>query len=179
MKAGMAVEPPRHPGCFRNVMDYADIFHFPPWEYLALSSFQAATIFCLILVGLKIVGRRVFAQRGPQDLIIIVLVAETCDMGLSHEQAGYWGSVFSVLTLFALGYLCERIPLVRRMLDEEPVILYKNGKLNHNALKRHMIDEDDLDEVAREEGYESYKNLAAMMLEGDGRISALPPRKRA
>ena len=160
-------------------MDYVDIFHFPPWEYLALSAVQAATIFCLILAGLKIVGRRVFAQRGPQDLIIIVLVAETCDLGLSHEQAGYWGAVCSVLMLFALGYLCERIPLLRHMLDQKPIILYENGELNHKALERHMIDEDDLDEVAREQSHASYKDLAAMMLEGNGRISALPSRREA
>lgn len=154
-------------------MNYTDIFHFPSWEVLALSIFQTATIFCLILIGLQVVGRRVFAQRGPQDLIIIVLVAEACDLGLTHEDAGYWGTIASVLTLFVLGYMTERIPFLRHILNEKPIMLYEDGKLNRQAMKRHMVDIEDLEEVAREEGYASYKEFDFMMLEGNGQISAV------
>jgi hypothetical protein len=40
-------------------------------------------------------------------------------------------------------------------------------------MKKHMIDVEDLDEVAREEGALSYKEFDVMMLEGDGTISAI------
>lgn len=53
-------------------MQYSTIFTFPPWEHIGLAVLQTATIFWLVLVGLHVVGRRVFAQRGPQDLILIV-----------------------------------------------------------------------------------------------------------
>jgi uncharacterized membrane protein YcaP (DUF421 family) len=154
-------------------MDYNAIFDFPGWEPILLSVFQTATIYCLIIIGLEIVGRRVFAQRGPQDLIIIVLVAEACDIGLVHEDAGYWGAVASVLTLFILGYLSERIVFVRRLLDEDPVILYRDGELQQGAMKKHMIDVSDLEETARQKGAKSYKEFEFMMLEGDGKISAI------
>jgi uncharacterized membrane protein YcaP (DUF421 family) len=154
-------------------MQYTNIFTFPPWENIGLSVLQTATIFCLVLVGLHIVGRRVFAQRGPQDLILIVLVAEACDLGLVPEDAGYWGTIFSVITLFVLGYLTEKIPFLRHLLNEKPIPLYSEGKLHYGAMKKHMLDVDDLDEVAREEGSLSYKDFDVMMLEGDGKISAI------
>jgi uncharacterized membrane protein YcaP (DUF421 family) len=154
-------------------MEYMDIFTLPPWETIILSVFQTAAIFCLIMIGLQLIGRRVFAQRGPQDLIIIVLVAEACDLGLSHEDAGFWGSVASVLTLFALGYASERISFIRHLMDKKPVLLFKNGKLHENAMKKNMIDEHDLEEVAREQGRYTYRDFDTMMLEGDGQISAI------
>jgi uncharacterized membrane protein YcaP (DUF421 family) len=154
-------------------MQYADILNFPDWSPLALSVLQTATIFFLIMAGLKLVGRRVFAQRGPQDLIIIVLVAEACNLGLTHEDAGYWGTICSVLTLFVLGYLSEKIPLLRHVMDEKPVVVYKDGHLHQAAMRKHMIDEEDLYEVARLEGATSYREFDMMMLEGDGKISAI------
>ena len=85
-------------------MSQVNIFSLPAWNLQILSVVQTATIYCFILLGLKIVGRRVFAQRGPQDLVIIVLVAEASNLGLTPEEAGYWRSICSVATLLVLGY---------------------------------------------------------------------------
>jgi uncharacterized membrane protein YcaP (DUF421 family) len=159
-------------------MQYADLFTLPPWEPVALSILQTVIIFCLVIGGLQIVGRRVFAQRGPQDLVIIVLVAEACDLGLTHEDAGFWGSVSSVITLLMLGYLTEKIPFLRHLLNEKPVILYQNGRLRREEMAKHMVGEDDLNEVARREGFVSYKNFETMILEGDGEISAIRPHQQ-
>lgn len=154
-------------------MSYVDIFTVPEMIPIALSVLQTAVIFCLIIAGLQMVGRRVFAQRGPQDLIIIVLVAEACDLGLTHEDAGFWGTVASVITLLLLGYLTERIGPIRRLLNESPIVLFEDGKLYKAAMRKHMVDEEDLNEVAREEGCESYREFKALLLEGDGEISAI------
>lgn len=154
-------------------MQYADIFSFPEWETIAISILQTATLFFLVLVGLRLIGRRVLGERSPQDLVIIVLVAEACDLGLSHEKAGYWGTFASVLTIFLLGYLTERIALLRRIFHEKPVVLYNDGHLHRNIMRKNMVDEEDLLEVAREAGFSSYKSFKKMTLESDGQISAV------
>jgi uncharacterized membrane protein YcaP (DUF421 family) len=69
--------------------------------------------------------------------------------------------------------LTEKIPFLRHLLNEKPIPLYSEGKLHYGAMKKHMLDVDDLDEVAREEGSLSYKDFDVMMLEGDGKISAI------
>jgi uncharacterized membrane protein YcaP (DUF421 family) len=155
------------------VFNYADIFNFPPIESVALSVLQTATLFAFLLVGLKLIGRRVFAERSPQDLIIIVLVAEACDLGLTHEEAGYWGSFFSVITIFFLGYLTERISFLRRFFNPKPIYICRNGIMDEATLKKHMIDNEDLDEAARQHGLPSHKHFIDIVLEGDGRISGI------
>lgn len=154
-------------------MNYADIFTFPHWTLIALSILQTTVIFCLIIGGLKLVGRRVFAQRDPQDLVIIFLVAETCDLGLTHEGAGFWGSIASVLTLLLLGHVVERFEILRHMLSRKPVVLFENGRLYVEQMRKYFIDLEDLDEVARENGSNSYREFGAIFLEGDGRISVV------
>lgn len=152
-------------------MSYADIFTVPDIPLLGLSVLQTAVIFGLIMAGLQVVGRRVFAQRSPQDLVIIVLVAETCGLGFAHQEAGFWGAVVSILTILIMGYLTERIKFIRQGLIKKPVILYQNRILDRELMNKHMVDESDIEEVAREKSAMTYKDFDLVVLEGDGRIS--------
>lgn len=150
-----------------------DVFTFPGWELIGFSILQTATLFCFILAGLRMIGRRVFAERGPQDLITIVLVAEACNQGLAHQDAGYWGAFFSALTIFFLGWLVDRVPFLRRLLEDKPLLLYSDGQLRRHTMRKHMISENDLHETARERGLASYTDFMTIVLENDGHITGV------
>lgn len=152
-------------------MDYVSIMDMPSLRPILVSMLQTFTIFALVLLGLKLVGRRVFAEQGPQDLITLVLIAEACNSGLSHQKAGYWGSVASVMTILFLGWLCERVTFIRHFLGGEPVPLFENGKLHRKSMEDNMVDESDLEMTAREYGLESYKDFSRIVLEGDGKVT--------
>jgi len=157
-------------------MEYIGIFDVPPLAPVLLSVVQAVTLFVLVILGLKVVGRRVFGEQSPQDLILLLLIAEACDLGLSDERAGYWGTVASVLTILFLGWLSEKIPFIRKLIDCEPTPLYYDGKLDLRAMKKNMIDEDDLNVTAREYGLGSYREFSCIMLEGDGKLTGVTPQ---
>jgi uncharacterized membrane protein YcaP (DUF421 family) len=154
-------------------MSYVSIFEPIPWEAVGTSVVQAISIFIVVILGLKMTGRRVFAERGPQDLIILLLVAEACNLGLSDEGAGYWGTFFSIITLFILGGMTERVPWLRTKLEEDPITLYNRGELDQAAMKNNFIDEKDLEETAREYGLPSYRSFSRIVLEGNGTISGV------
>lgn len=157
-------------------MQYVGIFQAPPLDAILLSMLQTATLFTLVLLGLKLVGRRVFGEQSPQDLVILVLIAEACDLGLSDERAGYWGTVASVLTILLLGWTCEKVAVLRRLLESHPVVLFENGKLHRKMMQKHYVDCEDLDLAAREHGLSSHKEFARIVLEGDGKITGVPSK---
>jgi uncharacterized membrane protein YcaP (DUF421 family) len=159
-------------------MDYAGIFTVPPPAAVALSVFQTATLFILVLLGLKAVGRRVFGELSPQDLIILLLISEACDLGLTDERAGYWGTVASVVTILLLGWFCEKVEPLRKLLESSPVVIYKNGRLDRRAMKKQMLDESDLATAAREYGLDSYREFETIILEGDGEITGTLPLQK-
>src|SRR5688500_1821390 len=107
-------------------MDYIGILDAPPLKAVLLSILQTFTLFVFVLLGLKLVGRRVFGEQGPQDLVILVLIAEACDAGLNHQGAGYWGSILSVGTILLLGFICEKVKIIRQFIGGDPVVLYKD-----------------------------------------------------
>ena len=154
-------------------MEYLSIFDAPPLQFILLSILQTVTLFAIILLGLKIVGRRVFGENGPQDLVILVLIGEASNLGLSHQEAGYWGSVASVMCILLLGFLCEKVKFIRRFLEGRPIYLYERGALNKTLMEQHMVDEADLDLAAREYGLASYHDFSTMVLEGDGAVTGV------
>jgi uncharacterized membrane protein YcaP (DUF421 family) len=152
-------------------MDYISIVDVPPLKFILLSILQTVTLFAGILLGLKLVGRRVFGEKGPQDLVILVLIGEASNLGLSHQEAGYWGSVASVMCILLLGFLCEKVKFVRQFLEGGPIFLYERGTLNRRLMEQHMVDEADLELAAREYGLASYHDFSTMVLEGDGAVT--------
>lgn len=154
-------------------MDYVSMLDVPPLKFVLLSILQTTTLFVLVLLGLKLVGRRVFGEQGPQDLVILILIAEGSSSGLNHQQAGYWGSAASVITILLLGWMCERTKCVRQLLEGRPVYIYEHGVLDRTMMEKHMVDESDLDLAAREYGLPSYHDFSAIVLEGDGAVTGV------
>ncbi|HEY9685788.1 MAG TPA: YetF domain-containing protein [Coleofasciculaceae cyanobacterium] len=110
---------------------------------------------------------------GPQDLIILLLIAESCDLGLANEKAGYWGTIASVLTILVMGGIIERVPFIRKWLDGPTVVLCKDGQPDRKQMRKCLVDEDDLEKVAREYGMESYRDFNIIVLEGDGSLTGI------
>lgn len=154
-------------------MDYISILDPIPWDKVALSVLQTITLYWLLLIGMKLVGRRVFGEMGPQDMIILLLVAEACDLGLSHEGAGYWGTVASVVAILFMGNLGERVAFIRRFLEDSPIELLKNGQPLYDQMKKCLVEEGDLLTVAREYGMPHYTVFESMVLESDGSITGV------
>ena len=152
-------------------MNYVSIFDKPSLEEVGLSILQTAVIFCFVLIGLKIVGRRVFGEQSPQDLVLLLIAAEACDIGLTTEDAGFWGSMASLSTILFLGWLCDRVGLLRKAIDGKAVIIFSNGRLDRKAMKKLMIDESDLGIAARTYGLEDFKQFHMIFVEGDGKIT--------
>lgn len=63
--------------------------------------------------------------------------------------------------------------VIRHFLNPDPVVLYQDGELDHKMMRKHMVDIEDLNEIAREQGATCYEDFASMILEGDGNISAI------
>jgi uncharacterized membrane protein YcaP (DUF421 family) len=154
-------------------MDYVSILDKPPLDAVALSVIQTAVIFSFVLLGLKVVGRRVFAEQSPQDLIVLLIIAEACDAGLTPQDAGFWGTAASISTILFLGWLCDRLSFLRKAIDGKPVVVFSNGRLDNKVMKKFMIDESDLALAARGYGLETFRQFRIIMLEGDGKITGV------
>jgi uncharacterized membrane protein YcaP (DUF421 family) len=75
---------------------------------------------------------------------------------------------------FALDWLSDHSPRVRRFLTPPPLLLIKDGRLLRKNMRRELITEDELMAELRKQGLESPAEVRAARMEGDGQISVIP-----
>lgn len=152
-------------------MDYATILDVPNWDAVGISVLQSIVLYLMVLAGLKMAGRRMFAELGAQDFVVLLLVADAANLGLTHNDGGFWSSVASIAAIISLGSVIENIPGLRHLVEGKPMTLYARGKLNRALMKRYKIETSDLDETARCYGLASYDQFLSIVLESDGTLT--------
>lgn len=152
---------------------YPTIFDSIPLEAVQISILQTFSIYWLLILGLKIVGRRVFGELGPQDFIVLLLIAESTNLGIVHQNGGYWSAIASVLTILAIGAATERITPIRKFLEGSPKIVLKEGEPLQDEMRRSLVQKEDLQSTAREYGFPDFSVFETMVLENDGRLTGV------
>lgn len=154
-------------------MQYPTLFDPIPWQEVGLTALQSFLIYWMIFWGLKIIGRRTLGELGPSDLILLLILSESTDVGLIHPQAGFWGTVASILVLLFTVAIVERVPALRKAMESRPIILMEQGQIDETKMNHYMVDLEDLDRTARDYGFADRGAFKRMTLEGDGKITGV------
>lgn len=136
---------------------------------------RATVIFWFLWLVVRGTGKRSLAELTPLDLILVVIIGDIVQQGITQEDMSLTGgmlavSVFVVWTLAAAS-LSRRSPRVARVLAGEPVIIVRDGKPLKDRLDRERLTITDLKEAARMEGIGDLGEVAFAVLETDGKFS--------
>ena len=140
--------------------------------------FRAIVAFILLFLLLRLLGRRELSSMEPFDLILLVVVGDLIQQGVTQSDMSFTGSMlaigtFAVLMVFA-SWLVYRFRGLRKVLDAEPLIILQDGKLIEHNLKQERLTEDEVASAARQQQIASLDQVAWAVLEGNGRISFIP-----
>jgi uncharacterized membrane protein YcaP (DUF421 family) len=156
------------------VSHYVSIFEPIPWLAFGTTMLQAFVVYWFIIVGIKLIGIHVFGQAGPQYLLLLLLIVSGMSNGMIHQQAGFWGSIAAGLSLLITVALVQKISPLKAWIHEKPIqLLDQNGHIDKHALKRTLVQSEDLDKMAHAYGYPSYSVFKQIQLENDGRITGV------
>lgn len=140
---------------------------------------RGAVIYLVLLVIVRLSGRRTLAQMTPFDLVLILIIAETTQQGLLGDDFSLVNALILIVTLFsvdiALSLVKDRFPRISLLLDGAPTILVSRGKPDHRALKRARVGLEDVLAAARtQEGLARLEQIKYAVLETDGAIGIVP-----
>src|SRR5690349_4577493 len=128
------------------------------------------------MVGLmRIVGRRELSSLSPSDLILLVVLGDAIQQGLTQDDYSVTGAVIAVSTIAALqvgtSYLSFRSRRARRILEGQPIVVVQGGKPIAENLRRERITDDELAEEMRLQQIGSFDEVGWAILESNGSIS--------
>jgi uncharacterized membrane protein YcaP (DUF421 family) len=142
----------------------------PPWEFVV----RSITIDFVLLLALRIFGKREVGQFTLYDLVMILLVANAVQPAMTGQDYSLLGGLIIIgsLLLFnaALSWL-DQFDWFHRLLVAPPRVLVRNGRYVTEAMRREGIDKDDVTMAMREHGVGDLKDVQLGVLESDGSIS--------
>ncbi len=136
---------------------------------------RASFVFFLILLVTRVVGRRELSSLEPFDLILLVVIGDLVQQGVTQSDYSLTGATTVIVTLGLLtvitSWLSFRVRRVRPLLEGEPIVLIADGQLLERNLRRERITHDELAAEARLEQIGSLRDVRFAVLETNGRIS--------
>lgn len=143
-----------------------------PWWELVLRGFA---VYVVVLVLVRISGKRTVGQFTPFDLIVVVLLGESVGHSMIGEDHSLLGGLMVAATLLGLnwlmGFLSARSPKFDRVAEGRPVLLARDGEVFTDVLRRHSLSEKEFDMAMRDHGVVDHGHVALAMLETSGVIT--------
>jgi uncharacterized membrane protein YcaP (DUF421 family) len=136
---------------------------------------RAAVIFFFLVFVTRVMGRRELSSLTPFDLILLIVLGDAIQQGLTQDDYSVTGAVIAVATIAALqvatSYVSFRSRRARKVLEGLPLVLIEDGKLIDENLRRERLDVHEVAAEMRLQQIGSFEEVAWAILETNGSIS--------
>lgn len=143
---------------------------------------RAVSMYLLLMIVLKIAGRRTLLEMTSFDLILLLIISEATQQALLGNDFSVTGASLTIITLIVVdilfGMMKTRFPQMDRLIDGTALILVEHGRLLPERARRAGISEDDILNTARSSaGLERLDQIKFAILEKNGKISIIPDKQ--
>jgi len=136
---------------------------------------RATIIFFFVFLLTRVVGRRELASLEPFDLILLIVIGDLVQQGVTQNDFSVTGAVLAVSTIGALTVLVSwtgfRWRGTRPVLEGDPIILVQDGEPIKRNLDRNRITFEEVAAAAREQQVDKIDDVKWAVLETSGTIS--------
>jgi uncharacterized membrane protein YcaP (DUF421 family) len=149
---------------------------------------RSALIYALLIIGLRLAGRRDVGQLSIPDLVVLLVISNVVQNAMVGQNQTFAGGIAAAGAILVVSRLSQlvagRSSRARRVLRGEPRILYAKGRMLVETMAAEEITADELAAAFRAHGILSRDRVRLAVLEVDGSISvieedenAIPARK--
>ncbi|HZQ68530.1 MAG TPA: YetF domain-containing protein [Terriglobales bacterium] len=138
---------------------------------------RTAVVYAVVLLGVRLSGKREVGQMTPFDLTLLLLISNGVQNAMTGPDTSLLGGVVAAATLLVLNYIVAEFSGVnrrfRKFVQGQPSLLVHDGKVIESHMAKEHVSMDELQRALREHGLASYHEVALGVLEVDGSISFL------
>ena len=132
-------------------------------------------VFALILLVTRAVGRRELSSMEPFDLILLVVIGDLVQQGVTQSDYSLTGATTVVATLSILivgtAWLTFRFKRLRPLLEGEPTLLIADGEILTRNLRRQRMTVEEIRAEARLQSIGDLADVRYAVLETNGQVS--------
>lgn len=139
---------------------------------------RTAAVYLVILIGLRLAGKREMGQMTVFDLVVLLLISNAVQNAMVGPDTSLVGGILAAVVLLVINALVARLrlkwPRLRHWIEGTPTLLALHGESIPEHLRREGVDEETLLAALREHGVADLKSVEMVVLETDGSISVVP-----
>ena len=144
----------------------------PWWEFLV----RGAIVYVVLLVMVRLTGKRTVGQFTPFDLIVVMLLSEAVSNSLNGGDESITGGLIAAGTLVALDVAIALATSRSKRLDAaiqgHPVLIGRDGVIYDDVLKHQRVPRSDIEKALRGADCQ-VEDMRMAILEADGNINIM------
>jgi uncharacterized membrane protein YcaP (DUF421 family) len=150
------------------VLDHMFLLPLPILEKLA----RPVIVYLVLVVLLRIFGKRELAQLNPFDLVVLLSLSNTVQNAIIGDDNSVTGGVIGAFSLLAINWLVVRVLFrskrLTRAFEGNTSTLVRNGQLDERALARESLTREELLDVIHRQGFQDFHQVKRCELEPNG-----------
>ena len=136
---------------------------------------RATVIFLALYVVVRLLGKRELGQMTPFELIVLVVIGDLIQQGVTQNDFSLTGAIVAVSTIafwaLVLSWASYLWPRAERLLEGEPRVIVRDGEVIEAALRRNRLTRSEVESEMRLTGISHMEDVAWAILEPRGKIS--------
>ena len=138
-------------------------------------------LYLFIVVVYRIMGKKEVGKLSIIDLIVSILIAELAAISIEETDRSIFMSIVPIVVLVVIqvgiSYISMKSFKLRKIIDGNPTVIIKDGKLNFKEMSKLRYTLDDLIAQLREQGIKSIEEVNYAVLENNGKLSVFDKEK--
>jgi uncharacterized membrane protein YcaP (DUF421 family) len=138
---------------------------------------RAIVAFFFVFLITRLIGRRELSSLEPFDLILLVVVGDLIQQGITQSDMSVTGAVLATgtfaLMVLGVSYTGFRFPRLQPLLEPQPLIVVQDGRVIEANLRKERMTVDELLAEARQQQIASIEEVRWAVLESNGKVSFL------
>lgn len=145
---------------------------------MIVSLLRCIIIYFVVLIVIRVMGKRQIAQMQPLDVVITLIIADLATIPMSDQSIPFFNGIVPLLVLTVVHFFitfasCKSLG-IRHIVNGKPIILVSPDGILETNIKKLNMTVADVMEASRYAGYLSLEDINYMIMETNGNISVLP-----
>jgi uncharacterized membrane protein YcaP (DUF421 family) len=136
---------------------------------------RAIFLYAFIVFVMRVIGRRELSSMTPFDLILLIVLGDAIQQGLTQDDYSVTGAVIAVAAIATMqvftSYLSFRSQKARKVFEGQPLVIVDHGEIVQENLKRERMTSEEISEEARQQQISSLDEIEWAIIEANGTIS--------
>ncbi|NSL51424.1 YetF domain-containing protein [Calidifontibacillus erzurumensis] len=133
--------------------------------------------FIALFVLTKMLGKTQITQITTFDFISALVLGELVGNALYDDKTHFGKILFSIflwgMLIYIIEFITQKFKSTRKLLEGEPTIIIRKGKIDRQAMKKSKLDINQLQHLLRAKDVFSIQDVEYAILETDGKVSVL------